>query len=432
MTRPLLLLALLLSRAQDHSLGAVEPLQVAQGDTPEGPARLLELAPGEPVQAAIDSLPPGSTLRLLPGTHRGPALVDRPLILEGAGATLAGDGHGTVLSVAAPGTVVRGLRIAGSGADSNRGDSGVVVGADRVELDGLTVEDSYIGIDLRQANEGWIHHCRVLGRSHLPMGLRGDGVRLWESDQNRVEDNEIIGTRDVVVWYSYQNTLARNQVRGGRYGTHFMHASDNRVEDNAYDDNVVGVFVMYSDRIVMERNRVSGAKGEAGVGLGFKESDEAEARDNALLGNTTGIYLDGTPHRVDGRAVFERNLIAYNHAGIRLHGTVRGATFTDNDLHENSLALLTDGGATAQQVRFEGNRWSEYAGYDLDRDGYGDLPFELYAASSGLLDRHPDARFFHGTPAAGLLDLLGAAFPMFAPAPLLQDPRPRMGERRAP
>lgn len=423
----LFLLAWLSVRAQDHALGELAPVVATEAAIPEGPPRTLEIRPGEPVQEAIASLPAGSTLRLLPGTHGGPALVDRPLVIEGEGATLRGQGRGTVLIVAASDVVVRGLRVAGSGSDSNSGDSGVLVGGDRVELDGLLVEDSYIGIDLRQANDNHVHDCRIVGREHLAMGLRGDGVRLWESDRNRVEDNEIHGTRDMVVWYSYQNTFAGNRVSGGRYGTHFMHASDNRVVDNAYDGNVVGVFVMYSDRIVLERNRVSGARGEAGVGLGFKDSDEVEARDNALLGNTTGIYLDGTPHRVGGSAVFERNLVAYNHTGLRLHGLVQGASLLENDLHENGLPVVADGGASAERVRFEGNRWSEYAGYDLDRDGVGDLPFELRSATNGIVDRRPLARFFHGTPAASLLDLLAAAFPMFAPPPLLVDPRPRLG-----
>lgn len=427
---PLLLLALLAGRAQDHAPEGAGPLAVERGEIPAGRARRVELAPGADLAAAVAALPAGSTLRLAPGDHTGPLVIDRPLTIEGEGASLLGNGQGTVLVIAAPDVVVRGLHVAGSGSSSNAGDSGVLVAADRVELDGLLIEDSYIGVDLRQADHAIVRGCRVRGRAHLPMGLRGDGIRLWESDHNRIEDNELESVRDLVVWYSYHNTFARNRVRGGRYGTHFMHASDNRVEDNAFDDNVVGIFVMYSDRIELVHNRVSGARGEAGVGLGFKDSDEPTATDNALLGNTTGIYLDGTPHRVGGTAVFERNLIAHNHTGLRLHGLVRGARFADNDFHENGAPVLADGGADAMGVGFEGNRWSEYAGYDLDRDGYGDVPFEQTSAINGIVDRRPLARFFHGTPAAGLLDLLAAAFPMFAPPPLFVDSRPRVGASR--
>lgn len=425
------LLSLLLTGhgAEPHALGTLPEVPAAAAELPVGPPRAVAASPGQDLAALIRTLPAGSTLTLAPGTYAGPVLVDRPLTLAGEGAHIEGGGRGTVLVIAAPDVTVRGLRLSGSGSDSGAGDSGVLVGADRFKLEALTIEDTYIGVDVRQANQGWISGCTIRGRRALAMGLRGDGIRLWESDQNRIEDNRIEDVRDVVVWYSYQNTLARNVVTGARYGTHFMHASDNRVEDNAYDGDVVGVFVMYSDHIELLHNRVSGARGEAGVGFGFKDSDDPVVRGNALLGNTTGVYLDGTPHRIGGQAVFEENLVALNHAGVRVHGSLAGALFQHNQLHENPVQVLVDGGGDALGVRFEGNAWSDYAGYDLDGDGVGDLPYRLFSATNGLLDRHPQLRFFHGTPAAGLLDLLAAAFPMFAPPPLLQDAHPRVGDQ---
>jgi len=421
------LLTALAAPAEEHALLGTDLPELGAREIPEGAPQDLRVEAGADLSAAIRALPAGSTLTLAPGDYAGPLLIDRPLRLLGEGATLRGTGRGTVLMIRASDVLVRGLRLSGSGSDSNAGDAGILVAADRVELDRLSVEDAYIGIDLRQANDNHIHDCTIRGRAALPMGLRGDGLRMWESDRNRVERNRLDSVRDLVVWYSYDNVLSHNTVVHGRYGTHFMHASDNTVADDVYEDDVVGVFVMYSDRVHLLRNRVVGARGEAGVGFGFKESDDIEVRENALIGDTTGIYLDGTPHRVDGTAVFADNLIAYNHTGLRLHGRVRGAVLRDNDLHENGLPVTADGGADARDVRFEGNRWSEYEGYDLDDDGVGDVPFVLRGATNGMLDRHPDARFFTGTPAAALLDLLAAAFPMLAPPPLLEDPQPRVG-----
>ena len=95
-----------------------------------------------------------------------------------------------------------------------------------------------------------------------------------------------------------------------------------------------------------------------------------------------------------------------------------------NRFEENGVQVAVDGGGDVMSTRFLGNAWSDYTGYDLDRDRIGDLPYIPRSVSGELSDRRPAARFFAGTVAAGLLDLLGAAFPMFAPRPLLHDDRP--------
>ena len=89
-------------------------------------------------------------------------------------------------------------------------------------------------------------------RRHL--GLRGDAIRLWETNDSRVERNSVEGSRDLVVWYSSRNVVRGNEVRDGRYGTHFMFSHDNVIEDNRYFGNTVGIFVMYSRGLRIARN----------------------------------------------------------------------------------------------------------------------------------------------------------------------------------
>ena len=100
--------------------------------------------------------------------------------------------------------------------------------------------------------------------------------------------------------------------------------------------------------------------------------------------------------------------------------------FAGNGFVSNVNPVAVDGGGNATGSHFDGNSWSDYAGYDLDANGDGDLPFELRSTSGALRDRRPSLAFFTETPAAGLLELLGRAFPMFAPRAILTDPAPRM------
>jgi nitrous oxidase accessory protein len=231
--------------------------------------------------------------------------------------------------------------------------------------------------------------------------------------------------RDLVIWYSDRNLVAGNRVTGARYGTHLMHTAGNVIAGNLYAGDVVGIFTMYSSSVALVGNTVTGSLGAAGVGLGFKESDLVVVAGNRLVANTTGMYVDTTPHRRDGAAWIASNLVAANEVGFRFHGPQTGAVLEHNGFLGNVRAVAVDGGGDAAGSSFRSNAWSEYAGYDLDGDGSGDLPFVLRSATGALRDRRPDLAFFTGTPAAALLDVLATAFPMFAPKPLLTDPVPR-------
>jgi nitrous oxidase accessory protein len=422
-----MILLLALAHAGEHDAAAPASIAVAEVVAVEGAPRTVVVESGEDLGAILATLPPHSVIRLRAGTHTGPIRIDRALDLSGdPGAVIDGGGKGTVIIVAAPDVSLHDLRVTGGGFQRQDDDSGIVIGADRFRVERVVVDHAYLGIDVRMAKDGLIQDCRVLGDPDAPFGMRGDGIRLWEADDNRVIGNTLEHVRDLVIWYSDGNLLQRNTVVRSRYGTHFMHAERNTVQDSIYDDDVVGVFVMYSDGITLSGNRVRGAHGEAGIGFGFKESSDIHAEGNVLVDDTTGIYLDTTPHDGGTVADFRNNLIGGNERGLRFHGRCDGATFTANDLASNRSAAVVDAHVSTEAVTFEGNHWTDYEGYDLDGDGFGDLPFEARELSGSLTERRPSLAYFRGTLADGLLGLLARAFPMFAPSPVLVDRHPAM------
>lgn len=409
--------------AGEHDAAAPAIVDVAPASVPSGPPRTVRVAADEDLQTAIRALPAGSTVRLRAGIHHGPVVIDRALTVEGEpGASIDGRGTGSVVIIAAADVTVRDLRVTGGGRQAQHDDSGVVVGADRFVVERVTVDHSYLGIDLRMASHGTVRDCVVRGDPDAAFGLRGDGIRLWESSDDDIVGNTLVNVRDLVMWYADHNRIRGNRVVGSRYGTHLMHTVGNVIEDNRYEQDVVGVFAMYSDDVALRRNQVVGAHGEAGVGLGFKESSGVVVEDNVLVDDTTGIYLDTTPQSGSGR--FTGNLIAANDVGVRMHGRSVGAAFVGNAFVADRVAASVDARGTVTGVQFDGNHWSDYAGYDLDGDGFGDLPFEVRSASGALLGREPALAWFSGTAALGLIDLFGAAFPMLAPDVVLTDPRP--------
>jgi nitrous oxidase accessory protein len=267
--------------------------------------------------------------------------------------------------------------------------------------------------------------ARVTGSKDDP--LQGDGVKIWEAAQASVRDCLIEDSRDLVVWYSRGVVLERNLVQNSRYGTHFMYSHDSSVRHSEFLGNVVGVFVMYSSGIRLESNVLAGARGAAGLGVGFKESDSATLSGNQLIANTTGAYFDRTPRSSATPVSLSGNRLALNETALRLHSSEQGLSVTDNEFRSNAQALAVEGGGDALAVNFRNNRWSDYRGYDLDGDGFGDVPYQVEVLSSELKEDVPALRLFEGTAAFALIDAIAHAAPVFSSRLLLVDPNPRFG-----
>ena len=84
------------------------------------------------------------------------------------------------------------------------------------------------------------------------------------------------------------------------------------------------------------------------------------------------------------------------------------------------------GGGDALGSHWEGNDFDDYAGFDFNGDGEGDVPYELYSLSGDLQNRFPDLAFFRGTVALSLVDAVTHILPLFKPRPLLIDKRPAL------
>jgi nitrous oxidase accessory protein len=243
-----------------------------------------------------------------------------------------------------------------------------------------------------------------------------------------VEGSVVRGSRDIVVWYTSGNRIAGNRVSGGRYGTHLMYSHDCTVEDNRYDRDTVGVFIMYSHGATVRGNRVTRSSGAAGMGVGLKDSGDIIVEDNVFLDDTVGLYLDSSPVQLGHTNTIVGNVFGGCGAGVVFLGGARGNTFSSNRFAGNRSHVRVDGGGDARAARWEGNRWDDYAGYDLDGDGVGDVPYELSRLSEELLGAHPDLRLFQGTPALALVDAAGRLLPLYQPQVVLVDERPRLGE----
>lgn len=391
-------------------------------------ATLLGMAQAAPpLQPLIDATPAGGTLRPAPGIYAGPAVVAKPITLDGGGkATLAGNGRGTVLTLATSGATLRGLRLTGSG-DSHDGiDAGLLVAGDDNLVEHNAIDDVLFGIHLRQGNRNRIRANRVTGRA-APRGARGDGLRLWNSRHNRIEGNAFRTVRDLTFANSPDNLILRNTLADGRYGMQFVFSPRARVEGNRLADTDTGIAVLYSPDLVLRGNTIAHALDGGGAGLSLKDSGGALVEDNEILHCAAGLSANA-PLNAETALTVRGNRFAHNIVGMYFYGEQGGHKIVGNRFENNLTQVAVSAAGVGAANDWTGNLWSDYQGFDRDGDGIGDTPHEVWLYSDRIWMETPRAKFFANSPALELLDFLEKLAPFAAPSLILRDPAPRMAK----
>ncbi len=394
---------------------------------PERPAGGILVPAGAGLAEAVATAPDGAVLVLAPGGHEGPLTVERPLTVWGPPeAVVRSRGVGTTIDVKADGVRLLGFSVEGSGRRFEDTDAGVHVRGDDVVVEGLCVTGALFGIAASGVHRTRIAGNEVIGSGARDFGMRGDAIRLWEVRGARIEGNIVRDSRDIVVWYSPGNAIIGNHVVRGRYGTHFMYSSRNEVRGNTYLHNLVGVFVMYCDHVEVSGNLVAAADPNDGMGLGLKEAGDVVVSGNRFVRCPTGVFVDTSPIQINHENRVTGNTFEFCDTGVAFHAGVRRNTFLGNSFHGCATTVTVGGHGDATQVRWDGNYFDDYAGFDLDGDGTGDVAHEPCSLSGQLTSTRENTRFFRGTPALGLLDVVSRVLPVLAPKVLFSDAAPRL------
>ncbi len=421
----------LLSRGSAAALAVgAAVLFVAAGPTEAG-AQALRVGPGAPhatIASALAAAGPGDTVRVGPGVYRERLSVERPVVLLGEGRPVidaGGEGHAVEATAELE---IRGFELRNTGTVVEREHAAVMVRGARAVVADNVMEDVFYGVYLKEAPGSLVRGNRIAGKD-LPPPRRGDGIRLWYSSDTRVLDNRVRRTRDVVVYFSSGLEVRGNVITGGRYGLHYMYSDHNVFRQNVFEGNQVGAFVMYSRDVRLEDNVFAESRGASGMGLGLKDADGVVARGNLFVRNESGVYLDNSPRARDGRNAFRANLFLYNESAVRMLPSVAGNDFRANSFVGNTRPAAVSGGmgrGQAAQNDWTGNYWSGYAGFDRDEDGVGDTPFVHARLSDDLMSRHEALKLFARSPVMPVLEAVRRFFPFLEPEPVVADSAPRL------
>jgi len=176
--------------------------------------------------------------------------------------------------------------------------------------------------------------------------------------------------------------------------------------------------VMYTKHVEMVNNTFENNWGAAAYGLLLKEIGDSRLEHNRFAHNTTGLLADGA-----NRLVATNNQFVDNGWAVKLDASTLEARFTDNDFLGNTFDVATN--SREHTSSFSGNYWDDYTGYDLNRDGTGDVPYHPVRLFSLVVERHSPSIALLRSAFVGLLDAAERALPSLTPETLV-DSKPRM------
>ncbi len=248
----------------------------------------------------------------------------------------------------------------------------------------------------------------------------GNGIHCWKSDSMQIIGNTISGHRDGIYFEFVTNSVIwRNtSVKNIRYGLHFMFSNNDAYITNIFENNGAGVAVMFSKEVKMFNNYFKENWGDAAYGILLKEISDSHIEGNHFENNTSAIYAEGA-----SRIQMYRNVFKNNGWAFKIQASCMDVTLERNNFMGNTFDIGTNGSLVLN--KFSNNYWDKYEGYDINRDGIGDVPYRPVSMYSMIVEKNPPAMILFHSMIVSLMDKSEKVIPSLTPENL-KDEKPLM------
>ncbi len=248
----------------------------------------------------------------------------------------------------------------------------------------------------------------------------GNAIHAWKGNSLHISNNLTTGHRDGIYFEFVDNSRIENNISqfNLRYGLHFMFSNDDVYQNNHFQDNGAGVAVMFSRNIIMKNNQFVHNWGGAAYGLLLKEISDGRIEGNQFIQNTVGILAEGA-----NRLQIVENEFKLNGTAMDMKGNCLDNVIQKNNFVANTFEVVTN--TKSNNNHYAQNYWSNYSGYDRDRDGFGDVPYRPVNLFAKVTNEVPSATFLLHSPFVRLMEVAEKIFPQFIPKTLV-DGRPKM------
>ena len=325
-----------------------------------------------------------------------------------------------VVSIKADSVVFDGFIVQHSGIATLDDPGGIKVYNSRgVIIQNNTLEDNFFGIYIQYGKNCIVrnNHVKAYGLEEQQIG---NGIHCWKSDSLQIIGNTISGHRDGIYFEFVTNSVIWRNIstKNIRYGLHFMFSNNDAYITNVLKNNGAGVAVMFSKKVSMLNNFFEDNWGDAAYGILLKEISDGYIIGNHFSRNTAALYLEGA-----SRLVIQKNTFEGNGWAMKVQASCIDNVFEQNNFFHNTFDASTNGSLVLNT--FNHNYWDKYEGYDLNKDGIGDIPFHPLSLFAVLVEKNPPTMLLFRSFMVGLLDKSERMLPSLTPDNF-KDPQPRM------
>ena len=337
--------------------------------------------------------------------------IDKPLVIVGNDyPVIDGQFKGEVMTIISDDVTIDGLFIINVGTSYTEDYAAIRVKKSKnFVIQNVVLEKLFFGIYLEKSSYGKVYHNKIVGDAKEEYNS-GNGIQLWYSNHIEIEHNYVVHVRDGIYLEFSDDCLIKNNVSSMnlRYGLHFMFSNNDIYKNNTFENNGAGVAVMFSKKIKMLNNIFRENWGTASYGLLLKEINDAEIIGNTFEENTIGINIEGS-----NRIVYKHNNFIKNGWAIKVRGATYSNHFIENNFLYNSFDLAYN--SKVNDNSFDMNFWSNYTGYDLNKDGIGDVPHRPIKLFSYIVNKTPETIILLRSLFIDVIDFSEKVSPVFTP-----------------
>jgi nitrous oxidase accessory protein len=360
------------------------------------------------VQAKIDDATEGAIIQIEAGEYEGPLVISKQITIVGNGKVLLRScDDQPVIAINGTGVTLKNLQVEHCGTEKE--DTAISVTGSQHLIEGIRIETRRYGIKLEDANEVIVKDSAIVGRR------QGNGIDLWKSNRNQVENVKISSVSDgIYLEQSNKNLIFNNTIENSRYGMHLMYSNDNILRKNLSSSNVTGAMLMETERTTVLENAFNANKKSVNAqGLLLYEAYETEVIENKMVSNRIGVYIEKA-----GNNRFESNKIMDNFIGVQIKNA------SENNITKNTFIGNVNEAQAIESSNNDVNQnyWDAASKVDIDDDGESEISYTADPYFLTLTRSVPEYQLFFQAPGLILLQNLLKS----PPEQLLTDSAPLM------
>lgn len=388
-----------------------------------GQITVSKKGPVKSIKEAILGAEKGDTIFVTEGIYsEGNIAIDKSITLTGVNnPVIDGKGGGEIFTIQADHVVIEGFIIRNVENSYVKDHAGIrIMKSKGCIIRNNILRDTYFAIYLENSDSCTVANNVVEGQAQTETSS-GNAIHLWYCKNINIINNQVSGHRDgVYLEFVESSFITGNTSKNNlRYGLHFMFSNDNVYKGNRFIKNGAGVAVMYSKRIQMYENHFISNQGPASYGILLKDITDSRIEQNVFSKNTIAFLAEGS-----NRLTVNENSFNNNGWGIKIMGSCEALIFKRNNFSGNTFEVGTNSKNISGHL-FENNFWSSYTGYDLDKDGIGDVPHQPVRLFSYMVEQIPTSVVLIRSLFVELLELAEKVTPSLTPA-TLADNSPQM------